>query len=90
MSFSEHMFLEVCQLKVNLYLHACFDILSCASIVVCAAGFENRYGENLELILNKPEKNVISDLLYVCFHCTNTQIFVRVRNWEEDTLWGGD
>lgn len=79
------MFLEECQLKLNLYL-----LPSWATIVDCAAGLENSYGENVALILKKPEKNVIPDLLYICVHCTTTQIFVQVRSREEGTLWGGD
>lgn len=42
MPFCECVFLEECQLKLNLYLHAWFDLLSCASIVVCAAGLEKQ------------------------------------------------
>lgn len=89
-SFNEYIFLQECQLKQNLYLHACFDLLSCASTIVCAAVFENRYGKDLRLIENKPEKKVIPDLLRIYFHCTTAEIVVQVRSKKEYTLWDGD
>lgn len=73
----------------NLYLHACFNLLNCASTIVCAAVFENRYGNNLGLIENKPEKKVIPGLLHSYFHCTTTEI-VQGRRKKEYILWDGD
>lgn len=61
----------------------CFDLLSCAGITVCAAVFENKYGKNLELIENKPEKKVMPAPHISVF---TAQLLTRVFSKKEYTL----
>lgn len=78
MSFNERTTLSECQLKQDLYLHACFDLLSCATTIVCAAAFKNRYGKKVGLIENKSEYAVIPDLfsLTTAECCLSKKYFV--------------